>query len=1001
MALRRFLLVVAATLVIAACGRATIPAGKACGANPRCPPGYMCVVPDGGPGAGTCMKVDGGADGPKSDGGRDAGAGSDVAVPDGSQGDGGGVVVPKVTVTIELSGNGTITGDGLSCTTGSCTVTVDSGSSLVLVANPGADSNFNSWSGCTSNNGASCSLVAIVASMQLTATFSIKGANLVVQKDGSGSGTVTATWAGGGTLACGASCSAVVPKGTVVTFQGTPDMGSALAWGAPCTGSGACMTTIGDGETDVKATFTLNQVVLTVNRTGNGTIVSSGGVTCSDPACPLQVNYGDSVTLTATPGADSDFGTWTGCASTTGAKCVVSSLKAAAAVTATFTLKKIQVTLSRSGNGTITSTDGAVNCTDATCVVSVSSGSSLSLTATAGADSNFQSWSGCTTTSGATCTLTGITAPIAASATFALKNASFVISKQGNGTGTVTATWAGGSLSCGAACSANIPQGTVVTIQGAPAAQSTLAFTGPCTGAGTCMVTVPAGGTTVVATFSLVKYALTVQATGSGTVTGTGVNCTTFPCAVSLDSGTSITLTAAALGQYLFSSWSGCSSTSGVMCTVTSIAAATTVTATFVLKKYPLTVQVSGNGNVTGSGVNCASASCVSNFDSGSTITLTANPGSDSDFKSWVGCTSTSGATCTVTSLAAATTVTATFGLKSASFNIAKNGNGAGTVTASWTGGGSLNCGTGCSASIPQGTSVTVTATPQTGSSAAIVGCATNPCTVTVAAGGTTVTATFTLNQYVLAVTLGGPSATGSVLSSVGINCSASTSPCSVLVNYGTPVSLTATASGSGVFTGWSGCTPTGSSPCSVTVTGATNVTANFKRAQGFPCGAGSDCTSNNFCVAGVCCDGACNGPCNTGTCAGGTCANKTGKPFCGYQTGPSGPKIGTDVAKYCQGNGACVAPTITCTGFSSVSCPLANNACCITSSSSSYVCVAPSSCLTPTSGDFFSGDACITGADCPDDYVCCNHGTIDQMTNGFWNECIPMNSSCSGTIQN
>jgi hypothetical protein len=748
MELRRVLLLVAATLMVAACGRAPLPAGKACGANRYCPLGYSCVGTDGG----TCMNVDGGADGPKSDGGRDAGAESDVAVPDGSQDD-GGMVVPKVTVTIQLSGNGTITGDGLSCTTGSCTVTVDSGSSLVLVANPGADSNFNSWSGCTSNNGASCSLVAIVASMQLTATFSIKGANLVVQKDGSGSGTVTATWAGGGTLACGASCSAVVPKGTVVTFQGTPDMGSALAWGAPCTGSGVCMATIGDGETDVKATFTLNQVVLTVNHTGNGIIMSSGGITCSDPACPVQVNYGDSVTLTAAPGADSDFSTWTGCTSTTGAKCVVSSLKAAAAVTATFTLKKIQVTLSRSGNGTITSSDGSVNCTAASCVVSVDSGASLSLTATPGSDSNFESWSGCTTTSGATCTLTGITAPVAASATFALKNASF---------------------------------------------------------------------------------------------------------------------------------------------------------------------------------------------------------------------------------------------------NIAKNGNGAGTVAASWTGGGSLNCGTGCSASIPLGTSVTVTATPQTGSSAAIVGCATNPCTVTVAAGGTTVTATFTLNQYVLAVTLGGPAGTGSVLSAAGISCGAT---CSALVNYGTAVSLSATASSTGVFTGWSGCTPTGSSPCSVSVTGNTNVTANFRRANGAACGTGSDCISGNFCVVGVCCGGPCTGPCNTGTCPGGTCANKTGKPVCGFITGPSGPQIGTDVAEYCDGNGACVAPTIICTGFSSVSCPLANNTCCNTSPSSSYVCVAPSSCLTPNSGDFFSGWVCITGADCPDNYDCCNQPTIENKTTGYWSSCVAT-GTCNGTVQ-
>jgi hypothetical protein len=956
---------------------------------------------DGGAGGkgGSTAKADGSAgtlgtggvamdDGGPTD---DGGAGSDSGSP---------VPVPQVTITIQRSGNGTVTGMGVNCMdAASCTLTVDSGSSLVLTANPGPDSNFTLWSGCTSANGPSCTLTNVTSSTQVTASFALKNANVIVVKDGNGTGTVTATWPGNGTLSCGATCSAVIPKGTTVTLMATPDTGSTFAWNTMgCTGTGACMITTGDAPMNVGATFTLVKETLTVTRTGNGSVTATGNVSCTNASCPISVNYGDSVTLTAVPGSDSDFGAWTGCTTMTGATCVVSGIKAAAAVSVSFKLKKIAVTIGLSGNGSVASADNTVSCTPATatagaCTVSVDSGTSLSLTATPGSDSDFKTWSGCTSMSGATCTLTNITAPVSASATFAVKNASFVISKQGNGSGTVTATWAGGSLNCGAACSANIPQGTVVTVQGTAAAESTLAFSGPCSGAGTCMVTVPAGGTTVVATFSLVKYVLTVQASGSGTVTGTGVNCTTFPCPVSLDSGTSIALTANPVGEYLFSSWSGgCSSTSGAVCNVTSIKAATAVTATFVLKKYPVTVQVSGNGTVSGS-VSCASASCVQSFDSGSTLTLTANPGSDSDFKSWTGCSTTNGAMCTVSSLMAAATVTATFGLKNASFNIVKNGNGAGTVTASWAGGGSLNCGTGCSASIPLGTQVTVTATAQTGSTAAIAGCATNPCTVAVAAGGTTVTGTFTLIQYVLSVSLGGPTGTGSVLSSVGINCG---STCSALVNYGTVVSLSATAAANGVFTGWSGCTPTNSSPCSVTVTGTTNVTANFKRTQGAACGADGDC-STSHCVGSVCCGTACTGNCNMG-CATGTCAPKAAKTQCGTIPGPQGPGIGTDVTLFCDGAGSCVAPTIDCFGFNHVSCPLMSNTCCVVSSSSSYVCGPVANCLDKTAGDFFSGHACVTAADCPTSYDCCDQGTVDANT-GFWNSCVPT-GTCTGTVQ-
>jgi hypothetical protein len=169
------------------------------------------------------------------------------------------------------------------------------------------------------------------------------------------------------------------------------------------------------------------------------------------------------------------------------------------------------------------------------------------------------------------------------------------------------------------------------------------------------------------------------------------------------------------------------------------------------------------------------------------------------------------------------------------------------------------------------------------------------------------------------------------------------------------------------------------------------------KSSNGDSCSSGTSCSTGN-CVGGVCCGAACNGPCNTGTCATGTCAIKPAKTFCGYKAGPSGPGIGTDVAQYCDGTGACVAPTITCTGFNPVSCPLANNACCVISGSSSYVCVAPSSCLTPNDGDFFSGFACITGADCPTNYDCCNQPTINNST-GFWSSCVPT-GTCTGSVQ-
>src|SRR5581483_11127750 len=67
-----------------------------------------------------------------------------------------------------------------------------------------------------------------------------------------------------------------------------------------------------------------------------------------------------------------------------------------------------------------------------------------------------------------------------------------------------------------------------------------------------------------------------------------------------------------------------------------------------------------GQGSVTSSpaGINCGTT-CSANFNSGTSITLTATPASGSAFSGWSGgCTGTSA--CTV-SLTAASSVTATF----------------------------------------------------------------------------------------------------------------------------------------------------------------------------------------------------------------------------------------------------------------------------------------------------------------------------------------------------
>lgn len=162
-----------------------------------------------------------------------------------------------------------------------------------------------------------------------------------------------------------------------------------------------------------------------------------------------------------------------------------------------------------------------------------------------------------------------------------------------------------------------------------------------------------------------------------------------------------------------------------------------------------------------------------------------------------------------------------------------KTGTGSGTVTSSPAG---INCGATCSASFAQGTTVTLTAAPASGSVFAGWsggGCSgTGTCTVTMSAAQS-VTATFNTapaSTFNLTVNKSG-TGSGTITSNPsGINCGTT---CSAPFNAGTVVTLSAAAASGSTFAGWSGaCTGTGN--CTITMSAAQTVTAAFNLAQSF-----------------------------------------------------------------------------------------------------------------------------------------------------------------------
>ena len=324
------------------------------------------------------------------------------------------------------------------------------------------------------------------------------------------------------------------------------------------------------------------------------------------------------------------------------------------------------------------------------------------------------------------------------------------------------------------------------------------------------------------------QHAVTVNTTGpgSGMIVSTpgGISCP-GTCTSSFADGTVVSLAATPTATATFAGWSGAGCSGTGTCTFT-VTGDTALQAAFAANNS-LVVAKAGNGTGTvtssPSGIACGTT-CSQVFPQGSMVTLTATAGTGSTFTGWSGACSGTGA-CTVT-ISGAQMVTATFALQQDALSVTKSGTGTGTVTSMPSG---IACGPSCSATYDYGTMVTLTATPDTGSTFTGWtggGCSgTGTCTVTMLAAAS-VEAKFAVQQFTLAVNKTG-SGTGTVTSTpAGIDCG---SACAVTFTYGQTVTLTATAGGTGnAFQGWSGASCSGIGTCVITMTANVTVTAAF-----------------------------------------------------------------------------------------------------------------------------------------------------------------------------
>jgi len=242
-----------------------------------------------------------------------------------------------LTASTTGTGGGTISGAGLSCTTGAadgCATAVAnpaetmSYSNVTLTATADGSSVFKSWAGCFPATGApeTCT-ISVNGAKSVSAKFEPSAYTLTASTASSGGvGTGTITGAG---LSCatGATvgCSVPVPNPadtvtySTVTLTATPDAGFVVTgWsgcipvpGAPNT----CAITMNAAKS-VSATFGPATYPVTVSFSGTGAgTISGAGLSCttgSPDGCAADEANGAFITLTATPSSGSVFAGWLG-----------------------------------------------------------------------------------------------------------------------------------------------------------------------------------------------------------------------------------------------------------------------------------------------------------------------------------------------------------------------------------------------------------------------------------------------------------------------------------------------------------------------------------------------------------------------------------------------------------------------------------------------------------------------------------------------------------------
>jgi uncharacterized repeat protein (TIGR03803 family) len=138
--------------------------------------------------------------------------------------------------------------------------------------------------------------------------------------------------------------------------------------------------------------FQLTNYILTITPPQNGTVTSTDNFINCPGTCSHSYVENSQVNLTANPAQGYQFGSWGGACTGSEPTCIV-TMTDNETVSASFVQSSYTLTVSISGQGSVTSTDGTINC-PGTCTHTYPSFTQVILNAAAAHNWTFAGWSG-------------------------------------------------------------------------------------------------------------------------------------------------------------------------------------------------------------------------------------------------------------------------------------------------------------------------------------------------------------------------------------------------------------------------------------------------------------------------------------------------------------------------------------------------------------------------------------------------------------------------------